>query len=121
MDELLDGNNILKAENFLHVCFQLVEIGIFSLYELELLIFMRIPDIIFHHKPVNLGFSQRIGADLLNGVLGSQHHEGIGYRIAQAFDGYFLFLHRLQQCGLNLRRRAVYFVSEKNVAENGPK
>ena len=69
-----------------------------------------VADVDLHDEAVELGFRQRVGAFLLDGVLGGQHMEGPRQVVALARDGDMIFLHRLQQRGLGARAGAVDFV-----------
>jgi len=69
-------------------------------------------------EAVFLRFGQGIGAFLLDGVLRGEHEEGLRKLEGFLADRDVLFLHRLQQSGLSLRRRAVDFVGEDDLAEN---
>ena len=72
------------------------------------------------HEAVELRFRQRIGALLLDRVLRGQHEERLGQRMPRAADGHLLLLHRLEQRGLRLRRRAVDLVGQDHVGEDRP-
>ena len=63
-----------------------------------------------------LRFGQRIGAFLLDRVLRGQHEERIGQLVPHAADGDLPLLHRFEQRGLRLGRRAVDFVGQDHVA-----
>ena len=71
-------------------------------------------------EAVQLGLGQGIGALLLDGVLGGQHHEGAGHREGLALDGHLLLLHDLQQGGLGLGGGAVDLVRQQQVGEDRP-
>ncbi|SLM49057.1 protein of unknown function [Nitrospira japonica] len=73
-----------------------------------------------HQEPVELRLRQGIGAFLLDGILRRQHHEQIRHRMGRTSDGDLPFLHRFEQRGLHLRRRAVDLVGQNDVAENRP-
>ena len=83
----------------------------------ELFLFLGIIDEDVEHEAVLLRFGQRIGAFLLDGVLRGQHEERIGQRVARAADGDLAFLHRFEQGGLRLGRRAVDLVGQNDVGE----
>ncbi|MNI51530.1 hypothetical protein D3C73_1062600 [compost metagenome] len=74
----------------------------------------------FHQKPVHLRLGQRVRALLLDRVLGCQHHEQPGHRVALPGHGDLAFFHGLQQCSLDLGRCAVDFVGKNHVAEQRP-
>ena len=61
---------------------------------------------------------QRVGAFLLDRVLGGIDQEGGGQRQRAALDGHLLLLHRLQQGRLGLGRGAVDLVAQQQVAED---
>jgi hypothetical protein len=69
-------------------------------------------------EPVHLGFGQRVGALLLDGVLGGEHQERVRQRVGLVAERDLAFLHRFQQRGLHLGRRAVDLVGEQDVAEH---
>ena len=59
-----------------------------------------------------------IGALLLDRVLGRQHEERIGQVVGGAAGGDLVLLHRLEQRGLGLGRRAVDLVGQHDVGED---
>jgi hypothetical protein len=77
-----------------------------------------IEDIDLHQEAIELGFRQRIGAFLLERVLGCQHMERGGQVVAFAGDGDVIFLHRLQQRRLGARRGAVDLVGHQQLGED---
>ena len=80
----------------------------------------RIVDLDVEHEAVELGLGQRIGAFLLDRVLRGDREERLGQRIGRLADRHFALLHRLQQRGLGLGRRAVDFVGQQDVGEDRP-
>ena len=88
--------------------------------DLELFLEVRVVHEDLEHEPVLLGFGQRIGPFLLDRVLRGQHEERVGERMADAADGDLPLLHRFQQGGLRLGRRAVDFVGQDDVGEERP-
>ena len=80
----------------------------------------RIVDLDVEHEAVELGLGQRIGPFLLDRVLRGDGEERLGQRIGRLPDRHFALLHRLQQRGLRLGRRAVDFVGQQNVGEDRP-
>ena len=88
--------------------------------DLKLFLLARIPDIDIEHEPVELGFGQRIGAFLLDGVLRGQHEERLRQPMQLAAGGNLMLLHGFQQSGLRFRRRSVDFVGEDDVGEDRP-
>jgi hypothetical protein len=70
------------------------------------------------HEAVELGLGEGVGALLLEGVLGRHHEEGRGERVGRALDRHAALLHRLEQGGLGLGRRAVDLVGEDDLSED---
>src|SRR5579884_1226725 len=87
------------------------------LNDAELFLFVGIIDEDIEHEAVLLRFGQRIGAFLLDRVLRRQDEERIGQLVPRAADGDLAFLHRFEQSGLRLRRRAVDLVGEDDIGE----
>ncbi len=75
----------------------------------------------FEQEPVELGFRQRIGAFLLDRILGGQHVEWARQRMLDAADRHPVFLHRLQQGGLGAWAGAVDLVGHQQLAEHRPR
>ena len=71
-------------------------------------------------KSIQLRFRQGIGAGLLQRVLRRHHHEQRWQRARHATHRDLMFLHRFQQRGLHLGRRAVDFVGEDDFVEQRP-
>ena len=71
-------------------------------------------------EPVELRLGQRVGALVLHRVLRGDDDERIGQRVGLALDRDLALLHRLEQRGLRLRRRAVDLVGQQDVGEHGP-
>ncbi len=69
------------------------------------------------HEAVLLGLGQRVGSFLLDRVLRGEHEERVGQLVAHAAHGDLPLLHRFQQRGLRLGRRAVDFVGQDHVGE----
>ena len=84
---------------------------------LELLLEVRIADEDLEHEAVLLGFRQRVGAFLLDGVLRGQDEERIAERVPHPAHRHLPLLHGFQQGRLRLRRRAVDFVGQDHVGE----
>ena len=78
----------------------------------------RVADRHLHREAVELGLGQRVGALVLDGILGRDHEEGPIELIALAVDRDLRLLHRLEQCGLRLRRGTVDLVDEQHVGED---
>ena len=90
-----------------------------SLGDRQLFVETRIIDDDLEHETVQLGLGQRIGPFLLDRVLRAQDEKRLFQNVVLAGDGDAVFLHRLQQGRLRLRRRAVDLVAEDDVPENG--
>ena len=56
---------------------------------------------------------------LLSGVLGGDHHEGVGEWHGAAVDGDLAFAHGFEKGGLGLGSGAVDFVGQEEVGEDG--
>ena len=72
-----------------------------------------------HQEAVELRFGQRIGAFLLQRVLGRQHGERRRQVVIAAGDRDAVLLHRLQQGRLRARAGAVDLVGHQQLAEDG--
>jgi len=70
-------------------------------------------------EAVHLGFRQRIGALLLDGVLGGQHHKEFRQAVALVTDGDRALGHRFEQRGLHLGGGAVHLVGQYDAVEDG--
>ncbi len=66
-------------------------------------------------EAVELRLGQRIGALMLDRVLRGDDHEPAAELMGLAVDGHIALLHRLQQGGLGLRRRAVDLVGQQQL------
>ena len=88
--------------------------------DLEFLVLRRVLDDDVEHEAIELRFGQRVGAFELDRVLRREHVERLLELIGAALDGDAVLLHRLEQRRLRLRRRAVDFVREQDVAKIGP-
>ena len=78
-------------------------------------------DVDLQQEPVELGLGQRIGAFLLQRVLGRQHMKRPRQRMILAGDRDPAFLHRLQQRRLGARARPVDLVRHQQLAEHRPR
>jgi hypothetical protein len=79
-----------------------------------------VPEVDRHQEAIELGFRQRVCADLLDRVLGGDDEEGVGQAARLAFLRHLALLHRLEQRALGLGRRAVYLVGEHHRIEDRP-
>ena len=70
-------------------------------------------------KAVELGFGQRVGALLLDRVLGGENKERLVEFVVLASGRDALLLHRFEQRGLRLGWRPVDLIGEQQVGENG--
>ena len=73
----------------------------------------------FEKEAVELRLRQRVGSFLVDGILCRQHEERFGQSPDLAGGGDLFLLHGLEQRRLRLGRRAIDFVGENNVGENG--
>ena len=87
-------------------------------HDLELLVLGQVVDDDVEHEAVELGLGQRIGAFQLDRVLRGEDEERLFERVGAALDGDAVLLHRLEQRGLGLGRRAVDLVGEQDVGED---
>ncbi|MNO74502.1 hypothetical protein D3C76_655040 [compost metagenome] len=71
-----------------------------------------------HQEAVELGFRQRVGAFLLDGVLRGHYQEQRRQFIGTAPDTDLALGHGFEQCRLNLGRGAVDFVRQHQVMED---
>ncbi|PQM46867.1 hypothetical protein C1Y40_02955 [Mycobacterium talmoniae] len=84
----------------------------------RLVAFGQIPQFQPDREPVQLGLGQRVGALVLDRVVGRQHDERRWQPVGLAVDADLAFGHRLQQGRLGLRRGPVDFVGEQQVGED---
>jgi hypothetical protein len=89
-------------------------------HDIALLLFLGVRDFGFEHETVHLRLGQRVGALLLQRVLGGQHQERLGQRVGLVADGHLTLLHGFEQGALHLGRRAVDFVRKHEVGEDRP-
>ena len=71
-------------------------------------------------ETVHLGLGQGIGAHELRGVLGGQHHKGLGQGMGHAVHRDLIFLHDLQKGALCLGGSTVDFVGQRDLTHDGP-
>ena len=72
------------------------------------------------HEPIDLRFRKRIRAFLLNRILGRENEKGLLEDEGRSADRYLLFLHRFEQCRLDLRRRAIDLVRKNDIGVDRP-
>ena len=65
-------------------------------------------------------FRKRIRAFLLNRILGRENEKGLLEDEGRSADRYLLFLHRFEQCRLDLRRRAIDLVRKNDIGVDRP-
>ncbi len=111
MRDLRPGQNLAYLQ---------VHVGRRGLGDLQFLVRLGVADADVEHEAVELRLGQRIGALLLDGVLRGQHEERPRQIVGSAADRHLQFLHRLQQGGLRLGRRAVDLVGQQDVGEHRP-
>ncbi len=70
------------------------------------------------HEAVELGLGKRVGAFVVERVLGGDDEERAGELVGVHVDGHLALLHALEQARLGLRRRAVYLVDQHDVGEH---
>ena len=116
-DDLLDREDVLPAEDRLQFG---VAVDGRGLDDLVLFRFARIVDKDIEHEPVELRLGQRIRALLFDRVLRREHEERKVEIVIASAGRHLVFLHRLQQRGLRLRRRPVDLVGEDDVAKDWP-
>ena len=86
--------------------------------ELPLVVVGRVADRRAQQEAVELGLGQRVGALVLDRVLGGDHEERPGERVGHAVGGDLALLHGLEQRGLGLGRRPVDLVGQDQVGED---
>ena len=89
-------------------------------HDADLFLAVRVVDVDVVHEPVELGFRQGISPFMLDRVLGRNHKKGRLDRKGPAGGGDRAFLHRFEQRGLRLGRRAIDFVRQNQVGEERP-
>ena len=113
---LSEGQNLLGAGDGREVVERLVDPV--TLEQIDLLCGVGIAQMDAHQEPVELADRERVGAFVLDGVLGGDHHERRRELVGIAFDGDLALLHSLQQSRLRLRRRPVDLVPEHDVGKD---
>ena len=114
-DDLLQVQDVVARKDLGHG--RLVDRGR-QADDVQLLVLVGIVDQDVEHETVELGLGQRIGPFLLDRVLRGQHEERVGQPVPLAADGHLPLLHRLEQGGLRLGRRAVDLVGQHDVGED---
>ncbi len=71
-----------------------------------------------HEEAVQLGFRQREGAHLVQGILGGDDEERLRQGARLAIHRHLSFLHGFQECALGLRGSTVHFVREDQLRED---
>src|SRR6266700_2836693 len=89
------------------------------LQDLDLGLAGGVADLQLQHEAVALRLGQRVGALVLDRVLGRHHHERHAELVGGAVDGDLALLHGLQQRRLGLGRGPVDLVAEHDVGEDG--
>jgi hypothetical protein len=79
---------------------------------------IRIADLDCHQEAIELRLGQRVGADLLDGVLRGDDEKRVGQLARLAVLRHLPLFHRLHQRALRFRRRAVDFVGEHDRVED---
>jgi hypothetical protein len=70
-------------------------------------------------EAIHLCLGQRIRPFLFDRILCGQDEKKVGQFVSRPSDGHLPFLHSFEQRGLRFRRRAVDFIGQDKVAENG--
>jgi hypothetical protein len=73
-----------------------------------------------HEEPVQLALGERVGAVVLQGVLGRHHQEGPRELERPVLDGDRALLHGLEKPALSARGRPVDLVRQNDLAEDRP-
>ena len=113
--DALDAHHLLGAEH--RVQLHVVAPGGLA-NDAHLVLLRQVVDEHVEHESVELRLRQRVGALHLNRVLRGEHEKRLGQLTACAADGHLFFLHRLEQRGLRLGRRAVDLVGQQDVGEH---
>ena len=92
-------------------------VGRRRLHDLDFLGSRRVIHLDMEHEAVLLGFGQRVGALLFNGVLRREHEERFRKHVGGAARGDVVLLHGFQQRRLGLGRRAIDLIREDHVGE----
>lgn len=93
--------------------------GLSSIHDCDFLARVWVSERDSHEEAVKLGFGQREGAFVFDGVLGCDDHEGAWQGMCDTFDSNLLLSHRFEECGLGLGCGAVNFVGEDDLRHYG--
>ena len=110
LEDVLDGDDLLRLGR-----------GVGEAHEVEdlaLLVAVRVGDFHLEHEAVDLRLGQRVGAFLVDRVLGGHHEERLRQRVCLVADGDLPLLHGLEQGALHLGRGAVDLVGQNQVGEH---
>ena len=88
--------------------------------DLRFLLAGRVTDLELKQETIELGLGQRVGSLLLDRILSGQHKKRFLELIGPPGDGDRSLLHRLQQRGLCLGRRAIDFVRQQDLRKDRP-
>ena len=72
----------------------------------------------FEQEPVELGFRQRVGAFVFDGILCGRDEERFGQLPGASAHGHLMLFHRFEQSRLGLRRGAVDLIGDEDVREH---
>ncbi len=86
----------------------------------HLVVLREVGDDDVEHEAIELRLGERISALELDRILRREHEERLLERIGPAGGGDVILLHRFEQRGLRLRRRAVDLVGEDDLREDRP-
>ena len=111
------GGDLLGAEDRLDARHR--EVG-HPLQDDPFVVELREPHPQLHHEAVHLGLGERVGALLLDRVLGRQHHERLFQLPGLVADGHLALLHRFEQRALHLGGSPVDLVGQQEVREHRP-
>ena len=116
-DQLLQANERFAVDHFLGLR-PLVASG--AIENDRQLLARGIADDQLEHEAVELRLGKRVGPFLFDGILGRHDEERLLEPVDHAADGDGVFLHRFQERGLRFGRRAVDFVGQDDLREDGP-
>ena len=97
----------------------LVQAGVHAHHDLDLVTHGGVPHEVLEHEPIRLRLRQRVGALLLDRVLGRDDQKGFGNRVFHARDGGLTFLHRFEHRALRFRAGSVDLVEQHDVGVHG--